>query len=103
MSRFRPTSFRVAFGNSATEVEKTELPPATVAAPVEPARPELIPPEPHKKVMFEQIVIQERKCNQCDCYHCRHRQRLQDMKINAVILILIVMVLLLFVHITKSS
>jgi hypothetical protein len=106
MSRFRPTSFRVAFGNTsepepetkALQQEPNYLPQVTSSIDIQPVRVTSI-----ADTEFEQIVVRETPCRQCNCYHCAYRQRMHEHKLNLILLILIILLIVLVVHVSSKS
>ncbi len=109
-SRFRPTSFRVAFGNTTDQEEVAVNPPPPSPSPDEPPRAIIqevdIRPVRISSVAdaeFEQIVVRETSCRQCNCYHCAYRQRMNEHKLNLILLILLVMFVVLVVHVSSKS
>lgn len=115
MSRFRPTSFQVAFGNTPSESTTiTQQPPAAdvIAPPPSPSPVVLPPPSGPIEIIpvqitstdtaeFERIIVREQKCTQCCCYACAHRQRIHEYKLNLIIFILVVLAIMLFMHTQK--
>jgi hypothetical protein len=108
MSRFRPTSFRVAFGNTSEPepeqitITPPSLPPVpVVASAVLDIRPVRI--SSVAETEFEQIVVRETSCRQCNCYHCAYRQRMHEHKLNLILVVLIILLIVLLVHVSSKS
>lgn len=104
-TRFRPTSFQVAFGNT-DEQQPTRAEPATPPVIIPPQkeddqvvvdmRPVRIPSVAETE--FEQIVVREEKCVECHCYSCGYRRHMHERKLNFIIFLLIVIVIMLFMY-----
>ena len=103
MSRFRPTSFRVAFGNTTEPEQETKMKtdePTTyeMSSDIQPVRiTSLVDTE------FEQIVVREVSCRQCNCYNCEYRQRMHEQKLNLILFLLIMLLIVLVVHVSSKS
>jgi len=108
MSRFRPTSFQVAFGNT-SEREPEPLTPTPPSPPLPlPLPPPMLNIQPVRissvaETEFEQIVVRETSCRQCNCYHCAYRQRMHEHKLNFILVVLIILLIVLVVHVSSKS
>jgi len=103
--RFRPTPFRIAFGNTPEIVQNEEEVEVVVR---EESQPQQLPPptirriqiqeeqeETRTAMQFERVVVQENPCNLCQCYTCSYRRHQREMKLNLIIVILVIMLLIL--------
>ncbi len=102
--RFRPTSFRVAFGNDdmMDDQQPVQPPLAPVVVPSETPR-EVVKriqiEEDKNAVQFEQVLVREMPCNMCDCYRCAYRRRQDAMKLNIIIFLLAFVLIVLIIHV----
>lgn len=117
MSRFRPTSFRVAFGNTTEpEPESTTMPPPPPPPPTstiietqqqqieEAPRPaEIRRIQIAQEDSFERIVVRTTPCQQCQCYNCNHHRRMCDQKINILLFLMFMMFVMIIVMAFKKS
>jgi hypothetical protein len=106
--RFRPTSFRVAFGNvddvdAAAPVVPPPPPTAVVETPPPPPLTDFrriqVSQQQEEDIQFERIVVQETQpCRMCACHVCLYRRRIKEMKLNVIIFILLLILLMLMFH-----
>lgn len=101
--RFRPTSFRVAFGNVPEDNVQQPPPPEEVSVQQVQVREEQsverIQIEQQQAEGFERLVVREMPCNVCHCYRCSYRRRTKDLKLNVIIFLLVVIMLILIIHV----
>lgn len=108
MSRFRPTSFRVAFGNVSEDEPQAMSPP--LPPPIPTPTPELLStPEirriqvAEENVGFERIIVRATPCQRCRCGQCNYSHRIHEQKLNILLFLVFMIFVMLLVMAFKKS
>lgn len=109
MSRFRPTSFRVAFGNIPDDEPPSPPSPPSPPNPLVVAQQIETMPEirriqiTEENDSFERVVVRATPCQQCQCYHCSHHRRMHEQKVNILLFFVFMIFVMLLVLAFKKS
>ena len=109
MNRFRPTSFRVAFGNTPDDESPSTPPPPPPPPPLMVSQQIETMPEIRRIQItqeddsFERVVVRATPCQQCQCYHCSYHRRMHEQKINILLFFVFMIFVMLIVMAFKKS